>query len=339
MTELSLSIIVPCYNAANYIPRCLDSLVNQVIDSYEILCIDDASTDNTYDLLQEYALQYPQIRVIRHEFNKRQGGARNTGIRNAKGYYIGFVDIDDSVTSHMYSSLYNEAVKYNLDIVESDYTIINMDGSTRSVYLFKNEIHNRIEENVRKKLIVNGGSVWGKLYKKEFLLSNNLFFPEGLFYEDNYFVPMVYLKMKTYSYIRQCNYNYYINPSSTTNKKNTDNLYDRFVIADMLQDSFAKMENTHSFKEELEFLVILNAYSGVIFASMLNYTYINYELLNRAKNYILNYSFKFEDNKWYIQLFSKTDQFLMKVARFNVSAFVVYYKIVALLRSLLRKIR
>lgn len=92
MTEILLSIVVPCYNATIYIQRCLESLLNQDLDNYEIICVNDASTDNTLGLLQEYERKYPNIRVISHECNKRQGGARNTGIKNARGRYIGFVD-------------------------------------------------------------------------------------------------------------------------------------------------------------------------------------------------------------------------------------------------------
>lgn len=338
MTEILLSIVVPCYNATIYIQRCLESLLNQDLDNYEIICVNDASTDNTLGLLQEYERKYPNIRVISHECNKRQGGARNTGIKNARGRYIGFVDIDDSVDSFMYSTLCNEAIKYDLDVAEVDYRVVNMDGSQIEEHVLYEDVHNDIKEDLRKQLMVVGGSVWCKIYKREFLLKNNLFFPEGLFFEDNYFVPLVYANMSSYSYLRKVCYNYYINPSSTTNKKNSDNLYDRFLIAQKLINDFKDLGLDSIYKEELDFLVILNAFSGTFFMTMRNYTYVNYKLLNNSKQFIMNYLPNFEKNKWYKYKYSRPKRLLFAMAKINTRLFVVMYKLGDLLRKVKRKI-
>ena len=95
--KITVSIIIPVYNAVSYIHKCLSSLLNQSIKNYEIICVNDASTDETLSVLGDYARRYSNIVVINHQKNKRQGGARNTGIRAAKGLYIGFVDSDDWV--------------------------------------------------------------------------------------------------------------------------------------------------------------------------------------------------------------------------------------------------
>ena len=83
-----------------------------------------------------------------------------------------------------------EAVKYDLDIVDTDYDIINAKGEVlNKCHIFTNDIHNEVVECNRRRLMTMGGSVWGKIYKRTFLLKNNLYFPENLFYEDNCFVP------------------------------------------------------------------------------------------------------------------------------------------------------
>ncbi|WP_307768494.1 glycosyltransferase [uncultured Bacteroides sp.] len=338
MSDIVLSIIVPCYNAEKYINRCLDSLINQDLKDYEVICVNDASTDNTLECLKEYSKKHSIVKVINHEKNKRQGGARNTGIRNAVGKYIGFVDIDDSIDYQMYSTLYAEATKFDLDVAECDYVNIDVNGKRLDHHIFCDNMHNFIDTDIRKRLIVCGGSVWCKIYKRDFLLKNNLFFPEGVFYEDNYFVPMVYAYMSSYSYIRQCYYNYYVNTSSTTNKKNTDNLYDRFFIAKKLISDFKTRGWDNKYREELDFLVILNAFSGTIFMCLSNYTYINYDLLNKSRNFILDYLPNFTSNKWYNYKYGVRSKFLLKLAKTNIRLFVVTYKSYNFIKSVIKKI-
>lgn len=105
---MRLSIIVPVYNMAaegklNY---CMDSLVNQTVDNYEIIAVDDASTDGSPEILGRYQAEYPEkVKVLTHGVNKRQGGAKNTGLRAASGEWIGFVDSDDWVAPDCYEKL------------------------------------------------------------------------------------------------------------------------------------------------------------------------------------------------------------------------------------------
>ena len=161
--QISVSIIIPVYNAVSYIHKCLNSLVDQSIENYEIICVNDASTDETLSVLESYAHRYSNIIVINHQINKRQGGARNTGIRTARGMYIGFVDSDDWVEKNMYKELYEEAKKYDLDVVDTDYDIINAKGKVLSrCYIFDKDIHDELVEHNRKKLMTMGGAYGGK---------------------------------------------------------------------------------------------------------------------------------------------------------------------------------
>ena len=115
--------------------------------------------------------------------------------------------------------------------------------------------------------------------------------PENLFYEDNCFVPLVYAQMKSYSYIRQCNYHYFVNTDSTTKKKNSSYLYDRFEIANLLKLRFKELNLEKIYKEELDFLLILNGFSGTVNASITTYTYINYDILQRCKEFVKKFTF------------------------------------------------
>ena len=106
--EMKLSIIVPVYNMASdhKLEYCLDSLVNQTVEDYEIIAVDDCSTDNSMEILKEYERRFPEkFRAVHSEVNRHQGGAKNIGLRMAKGEWIGFIDSDDWIRPDMYERL------------------------------------------------------------------------------------------------------------------------------------------------------------------------------------------------------------------------------------------
>ena len=113
-----VSVIVPVYNVEKYIGICIDSLLGQTLKDLEIILVNDASPDQSIDILRSYEKQYPdRIVVIDSRENKRQGGARNLGIRKAQGEFIGFVDGDDFVRNDMYEVLLNKIQETCADFV------------------------------------------------------------------------------------------------------------------------------------------------------------------------------------------------------------------------------
>ncbi|MDO4986755.1 MAG: glycosyltransferase [Candidatus Saccharibacteria bacterium] len=113
--KYKVSVCVPIYNAQKYLKECLDSLIGQSLKELQIVCVDDGSTDGSLKILKEYAKKYRNIKII-HQKNQGLGGARNTGIANADGEYVGFVDADDFVEKNMFEKLYNLAKQNNCDI-------------------------------------------------------------------------------------------------------------------------------------------------------------------------------------------------------------------------------
>ena len=121
---MKLSVIVPDYNMAaqDKLAWCLDSLVNQTISDYEIIAVDDCSTDDSLEILRSYEQKYPdKVRVIASPVNKKQGGAKNLGLEEAKGDWIGFIDSDDWVTPDFYEKLLVRGEETGADIVGCDY--------------------------------------------------------------------------------------------------------------------------------------------------------------------------------------------------------------------------
>jgi len=194
-----VSIVVPFYEVEEYIGECLHSLINQTYENIEILCIDDQSPDESLEIVQEYASRDKRIKVIRHEENKGPGGARNTGIRQADGEYICFVDSDDYVSNRFVEVLVNTAKKEQADIVACSFSIFS-DGSEkqRAVKLEKAvlELHQdkgNLFEIVQKIRLAS----WLKIYRRSMLVEHAIYQPEHRYYEGVVFwMACVYYSRK-----------------------------------------------------------------------------------------------------------------------------------------------
>jgi len=170
--------------------------------------VDDASTkQETIDVLNRYKNE-DNIQVITHNINKKQGGARNTGLKVANGIFIGFIDADDYIDENMYKILYEKAIEDKADIVDCDLVHVNFKYET-----LKHEIS--ISNMDKKSLIKHAGRNVSKLFKKELLIENKIYFPENMFYEDNAISGLHVLYAKNVSKVNEYLY-YYVRHSNST---------------------------------------------------------------------------------------------------------------------------
>ena len=188
---MKLSIIVPVYNMAadEKLEYCLNSLVNQTIkEPYEIIAVDDASTDNSLEILREYEKRHGAlVRVFHNDRNRRQGGAKNVGLKEAQGEWIGFVDSDDWVTPDYYEKLLRKAEETGADMVGCDYNLVTEHTMEVGRVVQNNSADQTgaLDIEKHKKLLMRPGSMVIKIYKHSVIKENHLDFPEGIFYEDN----------------------------------------------------------------------------------------------------------------------------------------------------------
>jgi glycosyltransferase involved in cell wall biosynthesis len=216
-----LSIIVPCYNVEKYVCTCLDSLYNQDIseDDYEVICVNDCSQDRTRDIILHYQELHSNLFLIDHERNKRLGESRNTGLHNANGKYIWFIDSDDFIESNILNDILNIIESHDLDILNFDINIYHADGTINPQTIAGDtKITTGAEwlKNLEKNFDENA-SVCRKIYRKMLLLNNNVHFPDRI-YEDQYFNLVTIYKAKRFKYINKHIYYYRNNPNSILNK-------------------------------------------------------------------------------------------------------------------------
>ena len=207
-----VSVIIPVYNVENYLRKCLDSLVNQTLKDIEIIVVNDGTTDNSQEIINEYVKKYPKKVVSIIQENGGQGAARNTGLLHAKGEYIGYVDSDDYVEENMYEELYKKAKEEDSDIVICGNNVVK-----ENYELFS-------KEDVDKEFLLGKMAVWNKIYKKNIIVDNKIQFRSKVWYEDLDFTMKVYFSSKKISYIDKALYNYLLREGSTMNNKNASGM-------------------------------------------------------------------------------------------------------------------
>jgi len=195
MEELKFSVVMPAYNAENEILSSIESVLKQTYKNYEFIIIDDCSKDNTYEIVRKVEQENDNVRCIKHEINKKAGGARNTGIKEATGDYILFLDSDDF--------LYDEKVLENIaKVIGSDRPDIVYLGFKSVGEAFRGVFLPNAENSIKDNRIAtwNYANVWDVLWKREFLKSKKIEFIEGKFFEDFVFYYEGVIRSESYKY-------------------------------------------------------------------------------------------------------------------------------------------
>ena len=209
---VKVSIIIPIYNVEEYLANCLNSVINQTLQNIEIICINDGSTDKSFEILENFAKCDSRIKII-NQSNVGPGIARNIAIQSAQGEYIGFVDPDDWINKNMFETLYNTAKKYNCDMVEESFVIHN--EPRKYIKVQKNKLNLPEKKNFNSQSIENyifsaKLAVWNKLYKTEFIKQNNIKFMHCSRGEDIIFTVLSRALANNIIYINNADYHYRI---------------------------------------------------------------------------------------------------------------------------------
>lgn len=199
-----VSVILPVYNRAKVVQRCLDSLLSQTYSNIEIVCVDDCSTDNTLSVLNQYAARDKRVKVIHHEKNLNAGGARNTAIANARGEYIYLTDSDDWVEPYAISDVMSATDNGYFDIVLSPLRIYeSKEYSYMESYPDLGSDYDAIIEYG----FMNGLRGVGSICRRSIWIDNNIRYPEHIFYEDNAIAMIPSLLATSVKIIPQSSYN------------------------------------------------------------------------------------------------------------------------------------
>lgn len=268
-----ISIIVPVYNVESYLKRCVDSLLSQTIHNYEILLIDDGSTDESGYICDIYSKKYSFVKT----FHKENGGlsdARNYGIDRASGAYLTFVDSDDYVRNDYLEILYNLIIINKADISIGVWKEVYDDGSEKTIYPNRKKIEITDDNNVMlEKMLYQklfDTSACAKLYKKE--LFCKIKFPKGKLYEDLATIYKTFLLAKRISYTNEPIYYYYKRINSITNSCFKEKDLDLLEISETLLNDINNYERKNN----------LNGFLKK--AAVTRYLSSNFSILLKVKN-------------------------------------------------------
>lgn len=318
-----LSIIVPIYNVEKYLPRCIESILNQTFREFELILINDCSTDNCKEICEKYKKIDSRIIVV----NKKNGGvssARNFGIDISRGEYIGFVDPDDFIDANMYEILFNTANSYNSDMVICDYYKVSEYDIKKYEEI---QLNNKgiIVENINnidaiERIITRDTKIvvaWNKIYKRS--LFDNLRYKEGVICEDEFLAHRIFYKCSKISIINQKLYYYIQRKGSIVNSPFSSKDFDKiYAMKDRLDFLNEKRITNLIDKAEKSFIdyFVCNYFLG--YQRLEN---IEYEL-KRLKKDFNSVFYKILDNK-FISLNEKITLFILYLSPYLYNKLII----------------
>lgn len=271
MEKEKISIIITVFNVEKYLEKCLDSVINQTYHNLEIILVDDGSSDNSFEICNQYAKQDKRIRVI-HKKNEGLVRARKTGINAATGGYIGYVDADDWIEPQMYQKLYETICDKGADVVAAGRIEEHSYGSV----ICKNKIEPGVYKeaglkNLYSKMLYSGKfyefglypTVWDKLFKRELLLRNQQQVPDCInIGEDVACVYPCLLEANIICVLDECYYHYRKHGESMLSTK--DNEYSTRVckLHQYLYDRGQKTEYWDLLKPQIDAYILDSMLNG-----------------------------------------------------------------------------
>ena len=223
---MRLSIIIPMYNASQYIERCINSIYHQGlnVNEFEVIVINDGSTDNSLEIVKDYLTSYKNIRFFSQK-NSGQGAARNLGIKYATGEYILFLDSDDFLLPQSINKILSIVKHVSCDVINFLMEVKLPTGNVKESYLYHydyDKIYSGKELLLRTG--INIGSACSSLYKRSFILQNNIFFPVDMKHEDVFFSYQIYTFASRVIFTKTHAYYYCWHPDSTDRNKSYENI-------------------------------------------------------------------------------------------------------------------
>ena len=255
-----VSVVIPAYNAHDTLARCLGSLVNQTLQDIEIIVVNDASTDDTWEIMRRCEAQFPdKLVIINSNVNTGCGGARSIGLDAATGEYIGMADADDYVAATMYEKLYQKAVETGADIVDSGFYHEKTDKALLTV---TDELAGELNDYKRSKLIASAGYLVTKIFKSELFNDPPVRMQKNMAaLEDLEIFIYMFLRAGSIASVKEIFYNYCDTEGSNTKMTDLDRYYDSIYRA--MQGTYDKCHDMPAYegcRQAIEFM-LTNIYS------------------------------------------------------------------------------
>lgn len=219
-----VSLIIPVFNVEEYLEECLESIINQSFSDYEVILVDDGSTDKSRSIISDYEKHFNKITVL-YQKNKGVSEARNLALKHATGEYVLYIDSDDFLKINMLELMVNKAKNTKADIVMCNYNLYyganNENNRVFSYNLLEDNIYSSKEVIDMMLNFKLQGQLWNKLFKRSLLIEDNFEFESGRYIQDIFPVFKVINKSEKIAFINEDLYYYRQRDTSTIHKKNS----------------------------------------------------------------------------------------------------------------------
>ncbi|MEG1597214.1 MAG: glycosyltransferase family 2 protein [Bacilli bacterium] len=256
---MKISVIVPVYNVEKYIDKCLNSLVHQTIDNYEIIVINDGTKDNSVEIINKYIRNYPKLIRFFDKKNEGLSKTRNLGIKYAKGEYISFIDSDDWIELNMLEKMYNKAKTNDFDVVVCNVNYIYPNRKKTVLSNIKKDI--LTVKNLKKSMVNIFPTACNKIYKKT--IFDKILFKNNVLYEDVEFTYRLYLVISTIGVVNEALYNYLQRENAITSTFN-DNIFDYISNFNGVVEYYKKANKFNLYHKELEYAYVRYIYAVMV---------------------------------------------------------------------------
>lgn len=341
---MKLSVIVPVYNmaAGDKLTWCLNSLVNQTISDYEIIAVDDCSTDNSLEILRDYEKKYSdKFHVIPSPVNKKQGGAKNLGLEKATGEWIGFIDSDDWVVPDFYEKLISRGEEAGADMVGCDYHL-TCEHSMEIGQVVHNNKQSQAGILTKEKygsLILDSGSLVVKIYRRHIIYDFPNRFPENIFYEDNAISNSWMLRAKHFVYLEEPLYYYYQHDTSTVHTITKKRCEDRMEAARIMVREAKEFGFLDEYYPEIESSFTTLFYVNTLFSYMAGVKKKEYGFIKAMGREMKETFPDFMENPYYQERVHQEERKLIKMQVKSTLYFMIYYKVLWLYRNFRKKLK
>lgn len=320
-----ISIIIPCYNVERYLDRCFHSLVTQTLgfENMELIFVNDASTDGTLDKLTMYERQYPDnVIVINFEKNLKQGTARNVALDYASAPYIGYVDSDDWVEPAMYEKMLAVIEKYDCDFVECRWDFAKSEKHRKLPKRLGEAGYMDLSNPEEKKRFIGShvalAVLWDKVYKKSFLVDNNIFCPEQIRYEDIFFCYLAFIYAKSYYCIDEVLYHYFVNDEGTVRRKHQEYQFDKMDVTFGFLQTCIERGLMEQNKEEIEWLFLEKYYVYMLWEVLEEFPERSYETYLQMQKTIREWVPDYKTNPYRKLEYNLFDNTMLKLLDYDL---------------------
>lgn len=286
--EIKVSIVVLVYNLEEYLPRCLDALVNQTLKEIEILCVDDGSTDSAPQIIEDYAHKYPNLVKAFHKENGGEHTTRNYGLEKARGEYVTFVDADDYVEANWVEVLYSEAKQNKADLAVCGFRRIDMNTGkvVGKDLLGGKKVVKEISAKDDFPAFINPAP-WNKIYKREKV--KDFRFLNLRCFSDMMFLASCYTTIKRVVIIPEVLYNYYLRYDSqihSVNEKDISNFKENIL---QVKELYQKTNQYEEMQNLLDLMVFIHLAVSIMYRASYNKEICFKKERKKTKQYLDQY--------------------------------------------------